>query len=364
MLTRQNKEMHYPMTTALSDLLARISPADDGTARAAQRRLDQLTKPPGSLGALEPLVVQLAAATGQITPRFDAPAVIIAAADHGVVAEGVSPYPQAVTAQMVLNFLAGGAAINALAANAGTRVIVVDAGVASDLPDHPELRRAGVRRGTANMLHESAMTRAEAEAMIHSGAALVAKEAAHGLDLLALGEMGIGNTTAAACLTCALADVSPEQATGRGTGLDDAGLAHKRAVVAAILERARPQASDPLGMLAEVGGLEIALLVGATLEAAARRIPVVLDGYIATSAALVAAALAPHATAYMVAAHRSAEPGHRAALGKLGLTPLLELDLRLGEGSGAALALPLIQGVTRAMREMATFEGAGVSDRL
>ncbi|MBC8164131.1 MAG: nicotinate-nucleotide--dimethylbenzimidazole phosphoribosyltransferase, partial [Roseiflexaceae bacterium] len=241
---------------ALAALLARIPTADLAAAAAAQRRLDQLTKPQGSLGALEPLLVRLAGATGQATPRFDAPAVLIAAADHGVVAEGVSPYPQAVTGQMVLNFLHGGAAINALAANAGARVIVADAGIASDIPDHPGLLRSAIRRGSANLLREPAMRRAEAEAMLLAGAALLAAEAERGLDLLALGEMGIGNSTAAACLTCVLAAITPDQATGRGTGLDDHGLAHKRAVVAAALARANASAADPLGALAELGGLE------------------------------------------------------------------------------------------------------------
>lgn len=344
-------------------LLDRIPAPDLAAANAARTRLDCLTKPPGSLGALEALVVRLAAATGQQCPHFAHAAVLIAAADHGVVAEGVSPYPQAVTAQMVVNFLNGGAAINALAANARARVIVVDAGVASELPAHPGLRRAAIRQGSANLRREAAMTSAEAVALIHAGAQLVADEAAQGLDLLALGEMGIGNTTAAACLTCVFTGIDAEQATGRGTGIDDAGLANKRLVVAAAVARANTSASDPLHALAELGGLEIALLVGATLEAAARRIPIVLDGYITTSAALVAAALSPHAPHFMVAAHRSAEPGHRAALAVLGLRPLLELDMRLGEGSGAALAIPLIQGATTAMRDMATFNEAGVSDK-
>jgi nicotinate-nucleotide--dimethylbenzimidazole phosphoribosyltransferase len=328
---------------------------DARAAREAAGRLDRLTKPPGSLGALERLLVRLAAMTGQVCPPWERLAVLLAAADHGVVAEGVSPYPQAVTAQMVANFLAGGAAINALATNAGARVIVVDAGVAADLPDHPALRRAAAARGTRNLLREPAMARAEAEAALLAGARIVAEEAARGLDALALGEMGIGNTTAAACLTCVFAGATPEAATGRGTGLDNTGLARKRAVVAGP--------ADPLGALAEVGGLEIALLTGAALEAAARRIPVVLDGYITASAALAGVALAPGLRHFLIAGHRSAEPGHRIALEHLGLEPLLALEMRLGEGTGAALALPIIGGALRAMREMATFESAGVSGR-
>ncbi|MFO7170813.1 MAG: nicotinate-nucleotide--dimethylbenzimidazole phosphoribosyltransferase, partial [Chloroflexota bacterium] len=265
--------------------------------------------------------------------------------------------------QMVRNFLRGGAAVNALAAAAGARVIVVDAGVAADLPDHPDLRRAAAARGTGNLRREPAMSRAAAAQAVLAGAAVLADEARDGLDLLALGEMGIGNSTAAACLTSALTGAPPEQTTGRGTGLDDAGLRHKRAVVAEALARARPDPADPLGVLAELGGLEIALLAGAALAAAARRIPVVLDGYISTSAALVAVALAPRLRGFLIAGHRSAEPGHAIALEHLRLRPLLELDMRLGEGTGAALAIPIVRAAARVMREMATFEDAGVADR-
>jgi nicotinate-nucleotide--dimethylbenzimidazole phosphoribosyltransferase len=350
---------------ALRELCARIPEPSAAAASAARTRLDRLTKPPGSLGALEPLIVRLAAITGQVRPELRGAAVLVAAADHGVAAERVSAYPQAVTAQMVLNFLRGGAAINALAANAGARVVVVDAGVAGELPDHPRLRRAAIRRGTRNLLREPAMTRAEAAGAILAGARIVAAEAEaqEGLGILALGEMGIGNTTAAACLTSAFAGVAPELTTGRGTGLDDARLEHKRAVVAGALRRAKPRPADPLGVLGELGGFEIAALAGAALAAAARRIPVVLDGYITASAALAACALAPNLRHFLIAAHRSAEAGHRVALEHLGLQPLLELDMRLGEGSGAALALPLILGAARAMREMATFEQAGVAER-
>ena len=352
------------MHLTFQDLIAGIPPLDLDARQAARLRLDRLTKPPGSLGALEDLAAQLAAITGRVRPTAEYAAVLVAAADHGVVAEGVSPYPQAVTAQMVLNFLRGGAAINALAATVGARVIVVDAGVAADLPDHPALRRGAVLRGTGNLRREPAMSRGVAAEALLAGARIVFEEAALGLDLLALGEMGIGNTTAAAALTSAFTGAAPELTTGRGTGVDEAGLARKRAVVAGALERARPDDADPLGTLAELGGLEIALLAGAALAAAAQRIPVLLDGYIATSAALAAAALAPDVRGYLIAGHRSAEPGHRIALDHLGLRPLLELDMRLGEGSGAALAIPIVRAAARAIREMATFEDAGVSDRV
>jgi nicotinate-nucleotide--dimethylbenzimidazole phosphoribosyltransferase len=347
----------------LQELIDRIPALDTAAAQAARARLDRLTKPPGSLGVLEDLAVRLAAITARVKPPVTQPVVLIAAADHGVVAEGVSPYPQAVTAQMVQNFLAGGAAINVLAGVAGARVVVVDAGVAAELPEHPRLVRAAVARGTGNLLHAPAMARDVALQAMLRGAAIVAAEAETGTDLLALGEMGIGNTTSAACLTSAYAGAPPEQTTGRGTGVDDAGLARKRAVVAGALARARPGRLDPLGILAELGGLEIALLAGAIFAAAARRIPVVLDGYISTSAALAATAIAPAVRGFLIAGHRSAEPGHRLALAHLELRPLLELDMRLGEGSGAALAIPLVQAAARIMRDMATFESAGVSDR-
>jgi nicotinate-nucleotide--dimethylbenzimidazole phosphoribosyltransferase len=348
---------------ALRELCAQVPDPNPATAAAARARLDRLTKPPGSLGALEPLIVRLAAITSQVQPTFAQPAVLLAAGDHGVVHERISAYPQSVTAQMVLNFLRGGAAINALAASANARVIVVDAGVAADLPDHPGLQRASAGRGTRNLLREPAMTRAEAAAAIVAGARIAADEIESGLDLLALGEMGIGNTTAAACLTSAFTGAPPELTTGRGAGLDDARLEHKRAVVAAALGRARPKPADALGVLAELGGFEIAFLAGAALAAAARRVPVVLDGYITTSAALVGVTLAPNLRHFLIAAHRSAEPGHRVALDHLDLQPLLTLDMRLGEGSGAAIALPIIQGAARVMRDMATFEQAGVDDQ-
>jgi nicotinate-nucleotide--dimethylbenzimidazole phosphoribosyltransferase len=341
---------------ALREICGRVGPPNAAASAAARTRLDRLAKPPGSLGTLEPLIVRLAAITGQIRPEFHQPTVLVAAGDHGVVAERVSGYPQAATGQMVLNFLRGGAAINGLAANAGAQVLVVDAGVAADLPDHPRLRRASAGRGTRNLLREPAMSRAEAVAAMLAGARIAAAEAEAGADLLALGDIGVGNSTSAACLTSAFTGVAPELTTGRGAGQDDARLEHKRAVVAGALRRARVKPADPLGVLAELGGFEIAVLAGAAIAAAARRIPVLLDGYTTTGAALVALGLAPNARHYLIAAHRSAEPGHRVALEHLGLEPLLLLDMRLGEGCGAALALPLILGATRLMREMAIIE--------
>jgi nicotinate-nucleotide--dimethylbenzimidazole phosphoribosyltransferase len=356
---------------ALRRLCAAIPTADQEAAAAARVRLDTLTKPRDSLGQLEALLLRLAASTGAVCPGLEQRAILLAAADHGVAAEGVSAYPQAVTAQMVLNFLTGGAAINALAQAAGARILLVDAGVASDLPDNPALRRLNIRRGSGNIAREPAMQPHEATGALLAGAALLEEEATRSLDVLALGEMGIANTTPAAALTSAFTGAGPEQTVGRGTGIDDATLQHKRAIVAQALQRlpAPAASSDALTLLRELGGLEIAVMAGAMLAAATRRIPVLLDGYITTSAALVAAALAPNLRTHLFAAHCSAEPGHALALAHLGLTteagagPLLQLDLRLGEGSGAALALPLLTSATRLMRDMATFEQAGVSNR-
>jgi len=357
--------------TNLAALVGAIPAADGHAAAAAQTRLDTLTKPRASLGQIETLIVRLAASTGQVCPRLEQRAVLLAAADHGVAAEGVSAYPQAVTGQMVQNFLSGGAAINALAAAAGARIILVDAGVATDVPEHPALRWLDIRRGSGNIAREPALRRAEGLLALLAGAELIESERQRGLDILLTGEMGIANTTPAAALTSALTGAAPEQTVGRGTGLDDAALAHKRAVVARALDRSNAAAlrADPLALLCELGGLEIALLVGAMLGAARHRIPVLLDGYITTSAALVAAALAPALRVHLFASHCGAEPGHDLALAHLGLSdeagagPLLRLDMRLGEGSGAALALPLLVNATRLMREMATFDQAGVSDK-
>jgi nicotinate-nucleotide--dimethylbenzimidazole phosphoribosyltransferase len=352
---------------------------DHRATAAAQARLDVLTKPRGSLGQLEDLLVRLAACTGSVCPTLEQRAVLLAAADHGVAAEGVSAYPQEVTAQMVKNFLSGGAAINALAAAAGARIVLVDAGVVGEVPDHPALHRLGIRRGSGNIAREPAMHPDEARAALMAGAALVEEEQrTHGLDLLALGEMGIANTTPAAAITSAVTGAPPIETVGRGTGIDDTTLTRKREVVALALRRFqetrrdenRPAAlAGPLALLCELGGLEIAVLAGAIVAAATRSIPVLLDGYITTSAALVAAALAPRVRHFLFAAHCSAEPGHALALSHLGLAggrgqgvgPLLQLDMRLGEGSGAALAMPLLVGAARLMREMATFEQAGVS---
>lgn len=342
----------------------RIGSLDASAMEAAARRQNELTKPAGSLGRLEELAIQIAGITGSAVPAALArKAVIVMAADHGVAAQGVSAYPQAVTAQMVANFLAGGAAINVLARAAGARVIVVDMGVASDLPAHADLRSQRIGPGTRDMSREPAMSRAQAEAAIATGISVLEREVGAGLDLVATGDMGIANTTAASAIVAALCGRAAAEVVGRGTGIDDATYARKVRVIEGALALHRPDPTDALDVLAKVGGFEIGGLAGIVIAAAAHRIPVVIDGFISGAAALVAASLAPACIPFLIAAHRSVEIGHRAVLERLGLRPLLDLDLRLGEGTGAALAMPVIDAAMRAHAEMATFAEAKVSDR-
>jgi nicotinate-nucleotide--dimethylbenzimidazole phosphoribosyltransferase len=344
----------------LSPLLTRIDVPDPGVALRAQARLDRLTKPPGSLGRLEELAVRAALITGSEAPHVVAPVIFTLAADHGVAVEGVSAYPQAVTAQMVENFCRGGAAVNVLARRAGARVVIADLGVATDVSPHPELSVLKIARGTANLARGPAMSRDQALAAIAAGTGLVETAAP---DCVGTGEMGIANTTAASALTAALTGADPAAVTGRGTGVDDPGWARKVAVVRQALAANRPDPRDPLGVLAALGGFEIAGLVGVVLAGAARRVPVVLDGFIATAAALVAVRLHAPTREYLVAAHRSAEPGHRVLLETLGLAPYLDLGMRLGEGTGAALAIAVLRSALACLDEMATFKDAGVSER-
>lgn len=358
--------------TTLEELCAAVPAADTAAAAAAQQRLDSLTKPRGSLGQLEAILVRLAGSTGKPSPMLQQRLVLLCAGDHGVAAEGVSAYPQAVTAQMVQNFLKGGAAINVLASASGARIALVDTGVSADVPDHPRLHRLNIRRGSGNLAREPAMTRDEALAAVLAGAELISHETAMGIDILLTGEMGIANTTPASAITSAITGHPPGDTVGRGTGIDDATLLQKRAVVERALHRAGAfpcWRGDPLLLLAELGGLEIATLAGAIIAAAGQRIPILLDGFITTSAALVAVALAPAVQLHLFASHQGAEKGHALALQHLGLTdeagagPLLRLGLRLGEGSGAALALPLLVNATHLLRQMATFEQAGVQQQ-
>jgi nicotinate-nucleotide--dimethylbenzimidazole phosphoribosyltransferase len=350
---------------------------------ATAARLDRLTKPPGSLGRLEDLAIRLAGITGRPDATVARRAIVVAAADHGVARRGVSAYPAEVTAQMVANFVAGGAAINVLAAAVGASVTVVDAGVAGPIPSKPSASSGGaggsqataapalppggrlisvrIRPGTADMTEGPAMSREEAMRAIAVGLELVGNLARDGVELIGLGEMGIGNTTAASALTTVLTGEPVGLVTGRGTGVDDDGRARKVAAIELALAVNAPDPADPVGVLAAVGGLEIGVLVGVIAGAAAAQIPLVLDGFITGAAALIAAALERAIAARLIAGHRSMEPGHAVILERLGLVPLLELDLRLGEGSGAALAMHLV-GAAAAIRDgMATFESAAVA---
>ena len=344
----------------LARLRSAITPPPAGGLAEAQRHLDSLTKPPGSLGRLEEIAARLAALAGG-APRVERPHIFTFAADHGVVAEGVSAYPQIVTVQMVETFLRGGAAVNVLARQAEARVIVADFGVANPIPGSPGLHSCPIAPGTANLARGPAMTRAQALQALETGARLAEQALDAGADLLATGEMGIGNTTAASAIAAAITGAGPERVTGRGTGVDDATLARKVDVVRRALAVNVPDARDGLEVLAKVGGFEIAGLVGVILAGAARRVPVVLDGFISGAAALVAVTLAPDARHALFASHRSAEPGHVVILEHLGLTPYLDLALRLGEGTGAALFIHLARAAARIWREMATFKSAGVS---
>jgi nicotinate-nucleotide--dimethylbenzimidazole phosphoribosyltransferase len=349
------------MSSILQETCARIAPPDAAIAEQTQRKLDFKTKPRRSLGRLEDLACRYAAITGSATPSLPRKAVVVMGADHGVAAQGVSAYPQQVTAQMLLNFAAGGAAINVLARHADARVVVVDMGVLEPVIA-PGIESARIAAGTQDFSRGPAMTRAQAEAALCTGIAWAERLHADGISVIGLGEMGIGNTTAASALTAALTETSVEEVTGFGTGISDSVRAHKVAVIRAALELHRPDPKDPLGVLAAMGGFEIAGLAGVVLGAAARRMAVVLDGFIASAAALVAARMAPHASGYLIASHRSVESGHRCVLRALDTLPLLDLELRLGEGTGGALAMTLLDAAVKILLEMATFETAGVSD--
>ncbi|RBY84278.1 nicotinate-nucleotide--dimethylbenzimidazole phosphoribosyltransferase [Blastococcus sp. TF02A-26] len=352
----------------LGETIAAVAPRDAAAERAARERLDRMTKPPGSLGVLEDVAAQLAGIAGACPAPLPAPAAVaVFAADHGVHAQGVTPWPQEVTAQMVANFLAGGAVVNAFAAQLGADVVVVDVGVATPYAvEHTDrLVRRAVRPGTADLAVGPAMTLDEARRAVEAGIE-VATSLAGDRACLVTGDMGIANTTASAALVCAFTGAPATAATGRGTGVDDPTLARKVAVVERSVARLPGRPGTPeeaLAVLAEVGGLEHAAIAGFVIGAAAARVPVLLDGVIAGSAALVAAALCPTALEYALAGHSSAEPGHALALQSLGLRPLLGLDLRLGEGTGALLSLPLVASAARALQDVATFDSAGVTEK-
>lgn len=351
---------------ALAALISAVQPADPAALHAARERQRQLTKPAGALGDLEDLAVRLAGVFGTDRPHPRGVAVLVAAGDHGVAAGGVSAYPPEVTPAMVANFLAdtpagpGGAAVNAIARTVGVRVYVMDAGVGAELPDHPALMRAAVRQGTRDLRVEAAMTRQESEALILAGAELARQAVAEGADLIVPGEMGIGNTTPAAAMTARLLDLDPARVTGRGTGVDDATLARKVAAVGDALARRSSDPADPLGVLADLGGFEIAAMLGMMLQAAALRRAVILDGFVEGAAALVGVALAPQLRDFLFPAGECAEVGHAAQLARLGLKPMFALGLRLGEGTGGVLAAPLLLSAAATLREMRTFAEAGV----
>jgi nicotinate-nucleotide--dimethylbenzimidazole phosphoribosyltransferase len=348
----------------LAEVIAAIRPPDKAAMTAARERQDRMTKPRGSLGQLEDISAQLAGLAGSCPPPLPSPAcVAVFAADHGVHAQGVTPWPQEVTAQMVANFLAGGAVVNAFAAQAGAEVTVIDVGVASDLDPMQGLMPRKIAKGTRDFTQGQAMTRDQAVTALATGIEIARDLVAAGNRCLVTGDMGIANTTASAALICAFTGADPVEATGRGTGIDAATYAKKIDVICRGLARHRPDPADPVGVIAAFGGFEHGALAGFILGAAALRVPVILDGVIAGAAALAAAALAPDAIGACFAGHRSAEPGHTVTLSYLGLRPLVDLGLRLGEGTGAVLALPLVQSAARALRDVATFDSAGVAEK-
>jgi len=340
----------------LARTIERIHPLDEKAMAAARLRQDSLTKPKGSLGRLEELSIQVAGIRGQAMPSLEHKAIVTMAADHGVTAQGVSLYPHEVTTQMVQNFLRGGAGINVLAQQVKARVVVVDMGVASDL----ELSKK-VAYGTRDMTLGPAMSGDQALAAVEAGLEVLEQEAGKGLDIVGTGDMGIGNTTPSSAVTAAISGGPVTAVTGTGTGIDERQLAHKVEVIERALRVNQPDAKDALDVLAKVGGFEIGGLVGVMIGAAAHRIPIIIDGFVSGAAALIATVMAPQLSDYLIAGHVSAESGHRVALKYLGLKPVLDLDMRLGEGTGAVLAMFVVEAAVRALMQMATFSEAGVS---
>lgn len=347
----------------LEETLEKIRPLDHSADAAIQKRLDSLTKPVGSLGRLEELARRVSSIQGEIPARLGSKLLFVFAADHGIAQEGVSAYPKEVTAQMTYNFLQGGAAINVLARHHGVDVEVVDMGVDHDFAPLDGLRSCKIKRGTDNFLRGPAMTRAEARQSLETGIRLAQESAARKIFLLGAGEMGIGNTTSAAAILCAFTGLAARDVTGKGTGIDAADWERKVAAIEAGLKMNRPDEKDPLNVLSKVGGFEIGAIAGLILGAAAFRIPMVLDGYIGSAAAVLAHRFSPHVKDILYASHLSAEAGHRAMLDELGLRELFALDMRLGEGTGACIAMGLIEAAVKIMREMATFDSAGVAGK-
>jgi nicotinate-nucleotide--dimethylbenzimidazole phosphoribosyltransferase len=346
----------------LQEIITGIKPVDDSRSAAVQARLDNLTKPQGSLGRLEELAKRYCLITGKDRPVLRNKLIFTFAGDHGVALEGVSAFPKEVTPQMVYNFLRGGAGVNVLAKHAGARVIVVDMGVDHEFEPAEGLELRKIGRGTRNIAAGPAMTRDEAERSVLAGFEMVEKYR-QDLDIVGTGDMGIGNTTPSSAIVSVITGADPEVVTGRGTGIDDASLRAKVAVIRRAIEVNRPDRRDALDVLAKVGGFEIGGIAGLVLGAASHRIPVVVDGFISTAGALIAAELNPLVKGYIIAAHQSVEIGHRKMLEHLEQRPLLDLNLRLGEGTGAALGISLVEASLRVLDEMATFASAGVSEK-
>jgi len=347
----------------LKEIIGKIERIDQSLAKITQKRLDSLTKPQGSLGLLEELAKQVVEITRHENPPVKNKVIFTMAGDHGVTEEGVSAFPKEVTPQMVYNFLNGGAAINVLARHVGARVIVADLGVASDLKADPALVVKKVGHGTQNMTKGPAMTREEAIKALENGIELFEREFEKGIDIAGTGDMGIGNTTPSSAIAAVITGKAVEDMTGRGTGIDNEGLANKIRAIKKAIDVNKPDKTDAIDVLAKVGGFEIGGLAGVILAAASRRVPVVIDGFISGAAALIAYTLEPKVKDYMIAGHRSVEIGHRIVLDYMGLRPILDFDLRLGEGTGAALAINMVEAGMKILREMATFESAAVSEK-
>ncbi len=352
------------MSELLQQTIEMIRPLDEEAMGKVRLRQHQLTKPRGSLGRLEELSVRIAGITGKVMPNIEQKAIVTMAGDHGVIVEGLTAYPQEVTAQMVYNFLRGGAAINVFARHIDARVVVVDMGVAANLELHPLLVSRKIAFGTRNMAKEPAMSREQALQAIVSGIEVVNDEIAKGLDIVGVGDMGIGNTTPSSAICAAITGESVAKVTGKGVGISDEQLASKVTVIETALALNKPDPDDAIDVLSKVGGFEIGGITGVILGAAAQRIPAVIDGFIAGAAALIATGLCPRAKDYLIAAHASAEAGHRVILDYLGSKPILDLEMRLGEGTGAALAISIIEAAVKALAEMATFADAGISEKL
>ncbi|MDH5173767.1 MAG: nicotinate-nucleotide--dimethylbenzimidazole phosphoribosyltransferase [Elusimicrobiota bacterium] len=346
----------------IQKIIEKIEPIDRQMMEKTQKRLDFLTKPRGSLGRLEELAKIVVGIKREDSPNLKNKVIFTLAADHGIAREGVSVFPQEVTSQMVYNFLRGGAGINVLARHIGARVVVVDMGVASDLNPHPSLIIRKINYGTKNILKEPAMSREEAIRSINEGIEIVEEELDKGIDIIGTGDMGIGNTTASSAILAVITGTSAEEVTGRGTGIDNCKLKRKKDVISEALKTNKPDPDDPIDILSKVGGFEIGGLLGIILAGASHRIPVVIDGFISGAAALLATGLEPKVRDYLIPSHCSAEAGHKRMLSFLGLRPLFDLDLRLGEGTGAALGINMVDASVKILTQMATFHDAGVSE--